>query len=362
MSTLAQPSELVEPLVLEVVAPEPVSKSEIASWLIVAFALWIVFTKHLVAALVAGLVFYLVVDRTAHFLAARVSMSRRILRPLAVLTGTVIAGAAVTGALALLVTVARVQLRNIPPLMTRMAEILESTRVWLTGFGYELLPEAVRDAEDLKQLIVGWLKEHAGTLGNVGESFGWAILHMIMAILLAAMVFLRHTRSADEKSRRGPLARHLIQKTRTFAISFNQVVSAQVKISAINTFLTAIYLLVALPLAGRPLPFAVTIVFITFVAGLIPVLGNLISNTVIVVVSLGISTGTAVASLTFLVVIHKLEYLINSRIVGGKTDSQVWEILASIIIGDALFGIPGIVMGPIVYTFIKKELKAKALV
>ena len=47
----------------------------------------------------------------------------------------------------------------------------------------------------------------------------------------------------------------------------------------------------------------------------------------IVILSLGISVGTAVASLVFLVLIHKLEYLINSRIVGGETDSQAWEIL-----------------------------------
>ena len=44
--------------------------------------------------------------------------------------------------------------------------------------------------------------------------------------------------------------------------------------------------------------------------------GNLISNTVIVVVSLSHSLDVAIGSLAFLVVIHKLEYFVNARIVG----------------------------------------------
>ncbi|MCU1349733.1 MAG: hypothetical protein JWO56_2763, partial [Acidobacteria bacterium] len=109
-------------------------------------------------------------------------------------------------------------------------------------------------------------------------------------------------------------------------------------------------------------PFGTTIVVVTFVCGLIPVVGNLISNTVIVVLSLGLSVGTAIASLVFLILIHKLEYLINSRIVGGETDSQAWEILLAILIGETSFGVAGVVMAPIVYAFLKRELRERGLV
>lgn len=363
---ISQPLPIQESPVLEPAnaqqrpARTPLTKIEIVSWIIVAITLFLIFYKDLVAPLAAGLVFYLVLDKTASRLAGRVS--NKILRPIAVLTGTVISLAAIAGAVAMIVLIVRAQIRNIPLLMQKMAEILESTRVFVAGFGYEIFPDAVRDAEDAKLIVVSWLKEHAEIFGMAGGTFGMALLHMTMAILLAVMVFLRHTRSAEEKALRGPLAQQLIQKSKNFSAAFNQVVSAQIIISAINTSLTAIYLLVLLPLAGRPLPFAVTIVFITFVAGLIPVLGNLLSNTVIVIVSLGVSVGTAVASLSFLVIIHKLEYVVNSKIVGTKTGSQIWEILLSIIIGEAAFGFQGIVMGPIVYTFVKKELKERGLV
>ncbi len=129
-----------------------------------------------------------------------------------------------------------------------------------------------------------------------------------------------------------------------------------------NTSLTAIYLLVLLPLFGEHLPFTTTLIVLTFIAGLIPVVGNLISNTVITILSLGTSVGLAIASLVFLILIHKLEYLINSRIVGGQTDSQAWEILMAIVLGEAAFGVGGVIMGPIIYAFVKRELREKRLV
>jgi len=43
---------------------------------------------------------------------------------------------------------------------------------------------------------------------------------------------------------------------------------------------------------------------VTFICGLLPVIGNLISNSVIVLLSLGESAGVALGSLAFLVVVH----------------------------------------------------------
>src|SRR2546430_1173708 len=169
-----------------------------------------------------------------------------------------------------------------------------------------------------------WLKEHAETLKLAGSTVSLGLVHMLMGMLLAVLVFFRHVTHHVNRVP-GTLSAALEQKMERFTSAFARIASAQVKISFLNTSLTALYLLVALPLFGQHIPFATTIVFVTFVCGLIPVLGNLISNTVIVILSLGISPGTAMASLLFLVIIHKLEYLTNSRIVGGETDSQAWE-------------------------------------
>ncbi len=344
----------------------PIHREEIASWAMLAAVILLIIARHLTPALVVGLVFYLLLDSTAGTLARWIS--GRALRPVAVLVGVIVGGAGVAGAIALLTAIARAQMANIPALLARMAEILQSTQILLGSLGgYVLDPDAIRDAEDLKQLVVSWLQEHSGSLGALGEGFSLAIAHIIMALLLATMVFLRHARTVVEGDAtmmtRRPLARYLKQKVGRFTAAFAQVVSAQVKISAINTILTAGYLLAVLPIfAGRRLPFTMTMIFITFVAGLIPVLGNLISNTVIVIVSLGSGLWVAAGSLGFLILIHKLEYVVNSKIVGSKTGSQIWEILMAIMVGEAAFGLQGVILGPVIYTFVKRELQDKHLV
>ena len=84
--------------------------------------------------------------------------------------------------------------------------------------------------------------------------------------------------------------------------SFATVMGAQIAISAINTVLTMIFVLAV------ELPYAVVIIGVTFLCGLLPVIGNLISNTIIVGIAFTVSPKLAEA-LAFLMAIHKLEYL-----------------------------------------------------
>jgi predicted PurR-regulated permease PerM len=344
-------------------SPEPKRRlpwEEVASYVIVGALVLFILLQHLVSAAIVGLALYLILDRVSErFRQGR--MSRGIVRPLALLTVTTVAAAIVAAGIALTVTMLRRGAGNVPEMMEQMADILGSVRLWLGGLGSQVIPEVLTDAEDFKITIVSWLKTHAQTLRAGGVWLGVGLVHTIMGVLLAILVFFRHATKHDEVNR-GPLARHLVDKVDRFAHAFGRVAMAQIKISAVNTSLTAIYLLVILPLFGIRVPFGTTLVVITFLCGLIPVLGNLISNTVITILSLGVSMGTAVASLSFLVVIHKLEYLINSRIVGGETDSQAWEILLAIIVGETAFGVSGVVMAPIIYAFIKRELRDRGLV
>lgn len=357
----SQPVPVV-PVEVEVIAPAPrprPSFEEIAAWALMAILLAYVLFHKLVPAVVAGLALYLILDRLAHSFSKR--MPGGTARPLALLLVTVVGGGAMVGAIALSVSFVRRHVDNIPAMMTRMADILSSTRAWLGGYGEEIIPEVMTDAETIKAAAVVWLKAHAETLKIAGSSLSLGVVHVIMGMLLAIMVFFRHVTHREEQNR-GTLARCLVEKMERFADAFSRIATAQIKISAVNTALTAIYLLVVLPLFGRHLTFGTTIVLVTFLCGLIPVLGNLISNTVIVILSLGLSFGTAVASLIFLVLIHKLEYLINSRIVGGETDSQAWEILMAILLGETAFGVGGVVMAPIIYAFVKRELRERGLV
>jgi predicted PurR-regulated permease PerM len=100
---------------------------------------------------------------------------------------------------------------------------------------------------------------------------------------------------------------------------------------------------------------------VTFLCGLFPIIGNLISNTVIIGVAFTVSPKTALAALIFLVVIHKLEYFLNSKIIGDRIKNPVWLTLLGLLIGERLLGIPGMILAPVLLNFIKVEASQTAV-
>jgi predicted PurR-regulated permease PerM len=193
----------------------------------------------------------------------------------------------------------------------------------------------------------------------MGRSFGVGLAHVLIGMVIGAIVCFREARGMGEKT---VLLREASERVQTLAHAFRSVVFAQVKISAVNTVLTGIYLAGVLPLLGVHLPFTKAMIALTFFAGLLPVIGNLISNTVIVVVSLSVSFSIALGSLAFLIVIHKLEYFLNAHIVGGEIKASPWELLCAMLIFEAAFGLPGLVAAPIFYAYVKAELRQLGLI
>jgi predicted PurR-regulated permease PerM len=79
-------------------------------------------------------------------------------------------------------------------------------------------------------------------------------------------------------------------------------------------------------------------------------------------VSLGYSIEVAIASLVFLIVIHKLEYFLNARIIGSRIRSHAWELLIAMLAMEAAFGLAGVAAAPIYYAYVKSELAERGLV
>src|SRR5207245_9013870 len=174
------------------------------------------------------------------------------------------------------------------------------------------------DAETIKTGMVDWLKNHAGALKIAGGTFSIGLLHVVMGMLLAIVVFLRHVTHHDDHVRE-PLALYLTEKVDRFVDSFSRIAGAQIKVSLFNTFITALYLSVLL-LLGRTVPFMATLIVITFILGLVPIVGNIVSNAFLVILSLGVSGGPAIVSLVFVLALRKLQYVLPSRLEGGGVD------------------------------------------
>jgi predicted PurR-regulated permease PerM len=245
---------------------------------------------------------------------------------------------------------------HLTALLRKMAEIIDSTRGAFPAWMVESLPSG---ADELREAISHWLREHAPEVRLVGAEAGRALAHVLVGLVIGALIALREVVAGSTQR---PLAAALIERAALLGESFRRVVFAQLRISALNTVFTALYLEVLLRLAGVHLPFTKTLITITFIAGLLPVIGNLVSNTAIVVVSFSASPYVAAASLAFLVVIHKLEYFLNARIVGSRISARAWELLLAMLAMEAAFGLAGVVAAPIYYAYLKQELAEKKLV
>jgi predicted PurR-regulated permease PerM len=58
----------------------------------------------------------------------------------------------------------------------------------------------------------------------------------------------------------------------------------------------------------------------------------------------------------FLVLIHKLEYFLNSKVIGSRIRNPVWLTLIALIIGERLMGIPGLILAPVVLNYLRVEM------
>ena len=329
----------------------PVRRVDIAAWITAAAVLYVVLRLHLLPALLAGLLVFELVHVIAKRFTGRTGGKLAAVGLLA----TVIVGALV-GLMFAIAAFVQSDTGSLPRLLQKFAEIIEGSRSKLPSWILDYVPG---DPDAMKDAAIAWLREHSAELRLMGGEVGRVFVHILIGMVIGAMVSLREATPPRDT---GPFATALAERAVRLGDAFRNVVFAQVRISALNTFFTAVYLLVALPLAGIHLPYAKTLVAVTFIAGLLPVVGNLISNTMIVIVSLSQSLMVAVASLVFLIVIHKLEYFLNARIVGSRIRAKAWELLVAMLLMESAFGIEGLVAAPIYYAYLKDELAARKLI
>lgn len=331
------------------------SRVNLAAWILMACALMFVLLAHLLPALLAGLL----VHELVRVISERISLKRLRGRKAKIVTVALLAAVVVSLLIAGFtagVAFFRSDAGSLSALLTRLAEILSSSKAMLPAFVREHIPA---DTQALRLNIATWLREHAAEVQGAGKQAAVVSAHVLVGMILGALISL-HEIASHETMR--PLAAALAKRVMYFSQSFRRVVFAQVRIALINATFTWLYLGVALPLMDVHLPLLKTMVALTFILGLIPVVGNLVSNTVIVIISLSISLKLALMSLAYLVIIHKLEYFLNARIVGGQIKARIWEILLAMLTMEAAFGLGGVVAAPIYYAYLKNELSAKGLI
>ena len=211
------------------------------------------------------------------------------------------------------------------------------------------------DWASLKDVTLESAKNQVQAVGRFATGATRELVFLLIGIVVAVSLFLNSAVDLDRAAHR--IRNNLYTLTteaiaarfRVFYASFATVMGAQIVISAINTALTAIFAFAV------GLPNAVVIVGVTFLCGMLSVVGNLISNTIIVFIAFTVSPKMALLALGFLVLIHKLEYFLNSKIIGDRIRNPVWLTLLGLILGEKLMGIPGMILAPVLLHYAKVE-------
>lgn len=234
--------------------------------------------------------------------------------------------------------------------------LLRDANDFLRGVG---ITPFFEDFEGLKTSF-GALNDEVMVVARFAKVFSLEFVYVIIALVATCGIF--STKEIDLGTEGYAIRNNLYSgftsklatRFRNFFISFHTIMGAQVVISAVNTFFTGLFIL-SLSLFGTPMPYAFVIIVITFLCGLLPIIGNLISNTIIFCIGLTQSIHLGIISLTYLIVLHKFEYFLNSRIIGGRIKNPMWLTLMSLLVGERLAGIPGMILAPVILNYCKLE-------
>lgn len=238
-------------------------------------------------------------------------------------------------------------------LLQLLADTLDQIRATAPAWVVQWLPES---ADAVQHAVTTWLREHAGEVQHWSGTALKVLVHIIIGLVIGLMA-ATGTANARRMPSRRPLVLLAQARLLQLAQAFEDVFAAQLRISAINALLTGLYLLVLLPMLGYRVPLSPTLVGFTFFASLVPIVGNLLSNTAITIAALTVSVWLGVASLGFLILVHKLEYFLNARIVGGRTNVPTSAMLASMLVLEAAFGLSGLVAAPIYCAWLTREMR-----
>ncbi|MBA4388575.1 MAG: hypothetical protein C0404_11375 [Verrucomicrobia bacterium] len=217
------------------------------------------------------------------------------------------------------------------------------------------------DYDSLKAFVIEAATDRLPMVGHIARVVTTQLVFLIIGCIVAISIFLSPVLELGRPLNASPRNLYSLcldevsARFSAFYRSFATVMGAQLAISLINTALTMIFVL------ATGMPHTIIIVGVTFLCGMLPVIGNLVSNAFIIGIGLTVSPTMALAALAFLVTIHKLEYFLNSRIIGARIRNPLWLMLIGLLIGERLMGIPGMILAPVLLYYIKVEASGISL-
>jgi predicted PurR-regulated permease PerM len=251
-----------------------------------------------------------------------------------------------------------------------LAYFVQSTTAALPGIAEKAVPAVAQWASahrirlpftDFDSLKTEAMKGAASEASDVGKFADFArgataeFVYFIVGVVVALGIFIAPRSEFIDRPSAGHYNLYSVCRDEIclrfarFYESFFLVMKAQMTISAIDTTLTGIFV------AVMGLPYLVVAVGATFICGLLPVVGNLLSNTLVMALGFMVSPAKGLWALAYLVCIHQLEYFLNGKIIGGRIRSPLWLTLLALVIGESLMGVTGMILAPAILHYIRIE-------
>lgn len=212
------------------------------------------------------------------------------------------------------------------------------------------------DLASLRQVALTEVRDRFANVGRYAREAGFTLVYLIIGIVVAVSLFINARLGVEDDPHTRHDSLYAITARQIAALNFYRsfavVMGAQILISVISTFLTAVFLFWA------GFPYAPVLVACTFLCGLLPIIGNILSNTLITGVAFTISPKMAFIALLFLITIHKLRYF-RSKIIGDRIKNPCGS-RCSDLLGEKLMGLPGMILAPIIHQDQVEASKARA--
>jgi predicted PurR-regulated permease PerM len=212
------------------------------------------------------------------------------------------------------------------------------------------------DPQEVAGAIASAATKSIGYLAKKFQTFYKGFIYFIFALVINLALYHR-IEKIDATFDRRPTSlmsffyRFTTARVRVFYFYFKRVMGGQIIISAINTAISSIVVV------GLGLPHKALLIVVIFLCGLFPVVGNLASNTILTISAL-VNVGMlgAAICLGLLVGIHKLEYFLNSRIIGEIVNLPMAVTLTALIVAEVTLGVSGLLLAIPLTLFLRHEL------
>lgn len=228
-----------------------------------------------------------------------------------------------------------VELRNeLPGRMTALRE-----HPW-----YHQLEAYLPDSDELAKSA----EHYAADVAKSATALGRALLQALIGFILAVVFFLDQERIQAYRDSLAPrsLFGTLVRWLEHLAESVSLTVQLQLVVAGVNAVLTLPILLVL----GMPsVPWLMVLIFVT---GLIPVVGNMISGWVLIVIAFQVKGWAGVALFVVLTfILHKVEsYYLNPRLTARHVQLPGFVLILSLIAWEHLLGFAGLFVSfPVLY-------------